>query len=440
MVVMAVVVAVDARRRGRRGRGDLLVHRMARLRARGDGGQRTGQGDGAGDSQPPGVGDTAQRGVAARGGRTLLHASQYPGAMSTRGQAGAKPRQSRQCAGSHTIAPVSVAGKTAIVTGAATGIGRATAELLAARGARVVAAGLQPDELRATAEGIAAAGGEALAVDADVSDEQQIRALAARAQEAYGPVQILVNNAAIYPLGPWHEADGAQWDAVFATNVRGYFLHVSGRAAADARRRRRRDRQRRLGHVLLGEPMLASYVASKGAVIGFTRSMAREAGPENIRVNAVAPGAFPTAATRIHPDQEALWSGVLANQSIKRRGEVEDVARAIAFFASDDAGFVTGQTLLVDGGWMRGDDDVLALDAHVVAAQRDLRIGEAAAGRHVVLQAVPRADDHLAVVDPARPASRPAVAPGCRSRPGRAHRPGLVGQMFGEPVQRARRC
>jgi NAD(P)-dependent dehydrogenase (short-subunit alcohol dehydrogenase family) len=89
-------------------------------------------------------------------------------------------------------------------------------------------------------------------------------------------------------------------------------------------------------------------------VIGFTRSLAREAGPEGIRVNAVAPGAFATAATAIHADQDALWDTVLTSQSIKRRGEVEDVALAIAFFAGDDSRFVTGQTLLVDGGWMRG--------------------------------------------------------------------------------------
>ena len=88
-------------------------------------------------------------------------------------------------------------------------------------------------------------------------------------------------------------------------------------------------------------------------MIGFTRALAREAGVDGIRVNAVAPGAIPTSATEIHADQDALWRDVLASQSIKRRGEVEDVARAIAFFAGDDSGFVTGQTLLVDGGWMR---------------------------------------------------------------------------------------
>ena len=140
---------------------------------------------------------------------------------------------------------------------------------------------------------------------------------------------------------------------MFATNVRGYFLLAQARAPADDRPRRRRDRQRRLGDVLLGRGELLSYVASKGAVVGFTRSLAREAGPEGIRVNAVAPGAFPTAATAIHADQDKLWRGVLEAQSIKRRGEVEDVARAIAFFAGEDSRFVTGQTLLVDGGWMR---------------------------------------------------------------------------------------
>jgi 3-oxoacyl-[acyl-carrier protein] reductase len=249
---------------------------------------------------------------------------------------------------------MSLAGKTAIVTGAATGIGAATATLLAARGARVLAAGLQPEELRATVAAIAAAGGEAVAVEADLSDPAQIEAVAARAQDAFGGADILVNNAAIYPLGPWHEADAAEWDAVFAVNVRGYFLLA--KAVRPQMLARGGGAIVNVASVTFywGEAGLVSYVASKGAVIGFTRSLAREAGPEGIRVNAVAPGAFPTAATAIHADQDALWKGVLEAQSIKRRGEVEDVARAIAFFAGEDSGFVSGQTLLVDGGWMRG--------------------------------------------------------------------------------------
>jgi NAD(P)-dependent dehydrogenase (short-subunit alcohol dehydrogenase family) len=247
---------------------------------------------------------------------------------------------------------VSVAGKTAIVTGAATGIGRATARLLAERGARVVAAGLQPEALRETVETIAAAGGEAVAVDADVSDPEAIDQVAARAEDAFGGTDVLVNNAAIYPIGPWHEVDTAQWDAVFATNVRAQFLMA--RAVRGQMIARGGGSIVNLASVTFfwGESLLVSYVASKGAVIGFTRALAREAGPDGIRVNAVAPGAFPTAATEIHADQAALWRGVIEAQSLKRRGDVEDVARAIAFFAGDDSRFVTGQTLLVDGGWV----------------------------------------------------------------------------------------
>jgi 3-oxoacyl-[acyl-carrier protein] reductase len=249
---------------------------------------------------------------------------------------------------------MSVAGKTAIVTGAGTGIGRATAQLLAERGAKVVAAGLQPARLHETVDAMTAAGGEAVAVDADVSDPHTIEHVAARAQEAFGGTDILVNNAAIYPIGPWHEMDAAQWDAVFATNIRGYFLLA--KAVRPQMIARGGGAIVNVSSVTFfsGEALLLAYVASKGAVVGFTRALAREAGPEGIRVNAVAPGAFPTAATEIHADQDALWRDVLASQSIQRRGEVEDVARAIAFFAGEDSGFVTGQTLLVDGGWMHG--------------------------------------------------------------------------------------
>ena len=230
-------------------------------------------------------------------------------------------------------------GKVAIVTGAATGIGGAITRRLASEGAKVIALDID---------------GEAVAIEADVSDPEQIEAVAARAQEAFGGTDILVNTAALYPLGPWHEADAAEWDAVFATNVRGYFLLA--KAVRPQMVARGGGSIVNVASVTFywGEAGLVSYVASKGAVIGFTRSLAREAGPEGIRVNAVAPGAFPTAATAIHADQDALWTNVLEAQSIKRRGEVEDVARAIAFFAGDDSGFVSGQTLLVDGGWMRG--------------------------------------------------------------------------------------
>jgi 3-oxoacyl-[acyl-carrier protein] reductase len=248
----------------------------------------------------------------------------------------------------------SLAGKTAIVTGAATGIGRATAQLLAAHGAKIVVAGLQPDRLEETAQAITQAGGEAIVVHADVSEQQPIEELAKRTQEAFGPTDILVNNAAVYPLGPWHEMTPEQWDEVFRINVRGYYLLA--RAVRPQMLARGGGAIVNVSSVTFwtGMGLLSTYIASKGAVIGFTRALAREAGPEGIRVNAVAPGAFPTAASAIHADQEKLWREVIEAQAIKRRGEVEDVAKAIAFFASDASSFITGQTLLVDGGWMFG--------------------------------------------------------------------------------------
>jgi 3-oxoacyl-[acyl-carrier protein] reductase len=249
---------------------------------------------------------------------------------------------------------MSVAGKTAIVTGAGTGIGRATAQLLAQRGAQVVAAGLQPDKLDETVATIVQAGGEALAVHADVSDPEAIEDVARRAQQAFGGADVLVNNAGIYPLGPWHEMEPEQWDEVFQVNVRGYYLLA--RAVRPQMLARGGGAIVNVASVTFwtGMGLLSAYIASKGAVIGFTRALAREAGVEGIRVNAVAPGAFPTAASAIHADQDKLWREVLEAQAIKRRGEVEDVAKAIAFFASDDSSFVTGQTLLVDGGWIFG--------------------------------------------------------------------------------------
>ena len=247
---------------------------------------------------------------------------------------------------------MSVAGKTAIVTGAGTGIGRATAQLLAQRGARVVAAGLQPDMLHETVGDITSAGGEAIAVHADLSDPAAIEQVAAAAQDAFGGSDVLVNNAAVYPLGPWHEMDPGQWDAVFATTIRGYFLMA--RAVRPQMIARGGGAVVNVASVTFftGNALLLAYFASKGAVIGFTRSLAPESGPDGLRANPVFFFFNDTATTEIYTDQEGLWRDVLESQSIKRRGEVDDVARAIAFFAGDDSSFVSGQTLLVDGGWM----------------------------------------------------------------------------------------
>jgi 3-oxoacyl-[acyl-carrier protein] reductase len=249
-------------------------------------------------------------------------------------------------------------GKVAVVTGAGSGLGRAAALALAAHGADVVVAGLDPPQLETgeglagTAAAIEAVGRKSLALEADISDPREVAALAAGTADAFGGADILVNNAAVYPTGPWTEVEESEWDRVFAVNARGYFTcckafhpHMKSRGG---------------GSIVsvssitffVGVTGLIHYASSKGAVVGLTRALAREVGPENIRVNAIAPGAFPTRAERLPGrDLDKLNREVLEAQALKRRGTPEDVAGAVVFLASDLSGFITGQTLLVDGGW-----------------------------------------------------------------------------------------
>jgi 3-oxoacyl-[acyl-carrier protein] reductase len=243
-------------------------------------------------------------------------------------------------------------GKTAIVTGASSGLGRASALALARAGAAVMVSGLEPDGLLETAELIRAAGGRAETAEVDVSDAGQVDRLAARTRQALGATDVLVNNAAIYPNGPWHEIGDDEWDRVFEVNVKGYFLC--------ARAVRPQMLERGGGSIVnissvtffVGTDDFLHYVTSKGAVVGFTRALAREAGPTGIRVNSVAPGAIPTRAYFLPGrDIPALDEQIMDAQAIKRKGRPEDVADAVVFFASEASSFVTGQTLLVDGGW-----------------------------------------------------------------------------------------
>jgi len=245
---------------------------------------------------------------------------------------------------------MTLAGRTAIVTGAASGLGRATAVALAAEGAAIVVAGLEPDGLAETAGLIEKEGGRAIVTETDVSDVAAIEAMCERAKGELGPAGILVNDAAIYPYGPWDEMEPAAWDRVFEVNVRAYWL--CAKAVQNQMIERGGGSIVNISSITFftGAPNLMAYVASKGAVVGFTRSLAREVGPKGIRANAIAPGAFPTRATDIHPDQEKLWTTTLDGQCIKRRGEPADVANAVVFLASDASSFITGQTLLVDGG------------------------------------------------------------------------------------------
>lgn len=250
-------------------------------------------------------------------------------------------------------------GRVALVTGAARGIGRAICERLAAEGAAVAvnyASDGRAGEAAAVAAGIVAAGGVAIAVQADVSDATQVTRAVTEVGDSIGPVTILVNNAAITRVhGPWTEFDEADWDRVMDTNAKSAYLccravHPSMVAAGWGR-------IINIASVtfLTGQANLAHYVASKGAMIGLTRSLARSVGPEGITVNTITPGAIESDMELELTDageRAGLATEMARLQCVPRRGLPADIAAATAFLASDDASFISGQLLNVDGGWV----------------------------------------------------------------------------------------
>jgi NAD(P)-dependent dehydrogenase (short-subunit alcohol dehydrogenase family) len=244
-----------------------------------------------------------------------------------------------------------LAGKVAIVTGGASGgLGETMAVRLLEEGCKVVVADRNAERSRALVERLAPLG-EVLGHLADVSTPDFGEPLAAAASERFGGIDIVVNNAAIYPSKPWHEYSAEEFDQVLATNTRSLF--VMSKAVVPHMHARGGGSIVNIGSItlLIGMANLLPYVTSKGGLLGFTRALAREVGPQNIRVNNVSPGAFPTGGETIHPDPEGYNAFVLEQQCLKRRGTPGDLANVVAFLASERSSFITGQQIEVCGGW-----------------------------------------------------------------------------------------
>lgn len=235
----------------------------------------------------------------------------------------------------------------ALVTGGANGLGRATCARLSADGHEVVA--LDVDQ-----QALASLGPEhsALSLAVDIADHDALQGAIDAIHEQLGPIGILINNAAVYPTTPFLDVTSHELGRVFDINVRSAF-RLTQLAA--------RDMISNGGGAVVnlssitisgGWELLSSYVTTKAALVGMTRALARELGPHDIRVNAVAPGAFPTAAEAIHPDPAGYSAQVIERQSLKRRGTPEELASVVSFLVGPDASFVSGQTLEVDGGWV----------------------------------------------------------------------------------------
>ena len=249
---------------------------------------------------------------------------------------------------SPSVGAAPLSGKLALVTGASQGIGRATALALAAAGARVVLAARNMEKLSDVAAEIEAAGGEAYPFALDISSEGSIKEVARTILATHGPVEVLVNNAGITRDGLLMRMKLADWDAVLGTNLTGTFLLTQ--ALLPAMTKARWGRIVNVSSIVgqTGQAGQVNYSASKAALLGFTRSLAREVASRAITVNAVAPGYIETAMTEVLT--EAQKQAMLQHVPLGRAGTESEVAGAITFLCSPAAAYITGHTLDINGG------------------------------------------------------------------------------------------
>jgi 3-oxoacyl-[acyl-carrier protein] reductase len=238
----------------------------------------------------------------------------------------------------------SLEGKVALVTGGSRGIGAAIARELGAAGARVAV------NYRSSADVAEEIAGEigGVAMEGDVAEPDRVAALVARVEDELGEIDCLVNNAGVTRDGLIARMSDEDWDAVIETNLRGTFNTC--RAVSRKMLRRRAGSIVNLTSVvgIHGNPGQANYAASKAGIIGLTKALARELGTRGVRVNAIAPGYIDTELTGVLPEE--VRGAILGSTPLGRLGEPEDVARAVRFLLSEEAAFVTGTVLLVDGG------------------------------------------------------------------------------------------
>jgi 3-oxoacyl-[acyl-carrier protein] reductase len=247
-------------------------------------------------------------------------------------------------------------GSTALVTGATGGIGSAVALRLGELGAAIAVNHLDaPDNAHHLCDQLLRHGVQAVPIQADVRDPVQVQDLCTKASQALGSVDIVVSAAGTYPRTPWEDLGFDQWQAMLESNLTSHYLVT--RAFTPTMRARTQGRIIAIGSVLahVGRHDLAAYIAAKAGVEGLVRALARELGPHGITANCVAPGSIQVEAEKsVVDDIAAMERRQLERQCIKRRGAPADVAEAVAFFAHPATGFITGQTLYVDGGWFLG--------------------------------------------------------------------------------------
>ncbi|MCX6791462.1 MAG: 3-oxoacyl-ACP reductase FabG [Candidatus Gottesmanbacteria bacterium] len=246
-------------------------------------------------------------------------------------------------------------GKVAFITGASSGIGRASALALAIQGAKVVVAARRLDRLQTLVAEIKNHGKDALAIQMDVTKKSEVDAAIASAVATFGKLDILLNCAGTADGAPFIDMTEDVWNKVMDTNLKGYYL-VS-QAAVKEMMKNKWGRIVNIasiasGGVGVGFPGIAAYCASKGGVVGMTEALADELAPMGILVNAIGPGVIETEMTDAMLKDPKQAEALLARAPLKRAGKPEEIAAAVVYFASDEAGYTTGATLYVDGGWL----------------------------------------------------------------------------------------
>ena len=247
--------------------------------------------------------------------------------------------------------------KVAIVTGARRGMGRTHALKMAQEGVKVVVSDISEEDCQKVVEEIKKAGGKAMAVKCDVSKKKEVEGLVKKTVDKFGKVDILVNNAGICQFKPFLDLTEEEWDRTLNINLKGYFLCAQAAAKEMVKQKSGviiNIASVAMGQVGVGIPNIVHYCASKGGVVGMTEALAVELAPYNIRVNAISPGMIETPMIDPIKKDPKVAEAMLDRVPMKRVGKSEEVSNLVLFLASDKSSYMTGSTVVIDGGWLAG--------------------------------------------------------------------------------------